>query len=394
MTDAAVPTANFGDHTLGIYLRGMFADETPEVTTNLARLEDQAEAVLTPQALGYIVPSAGSGATAQANRVAFDRWRIVPRMLRSGVQRDLSRTVLGTSMPAPVMIAPVGVQTLAHPDGELATARAAAALGVPYIHSTQAAYSFEQVAEAGGDAPRWYQLYWPTDTDVCVSFLDRAKAAGFSTLVLTLDTTLLGWRPADLDRGFLPFLHNVGLANYLTDPAFLAKLDRSVEEDPRAATMRWARMFPNPGLSWSHLPFLREHWDGPIVLKGICAVEDARLAVEHGMDGIVVSNHGGRQVDGAVAALDALPAIADAVGDDLTVLFDSGVRTGADVVKALALGARAVLVGRPFLYGLALAGQRGVDHVLRCLLAELDLTLALSGYTSPDQLSRGSLTAA
>ncbi|MFI6326080.1 alpha-hydroxy-acid oxidizing protein [Nonomuraea sp. NPDC050556] len=379
--------SNLGDHQLGIYLSGMFDGKTPDITTDLAALEDRAREVLSPQAMGYIVPSAGHGETARANRAAFDRWRIVPRMLRGvAAQRDHSTTVLGTTMPAPVLIAPVGVQTLAHPDGELATARAAAAVGVPYIHSTAAAHTFEQVAEANGDGQRWYQLYWPTDQDVCLSFLRRARAAGFTTLVLTLDTTLLGWRPADLDRGFLPFLHDVGLANYLSDPAFQEKAGGS-------PTMHWAQMFPHPGLSWDDLPFLRDHWDGPIVLKGIVSVEDARLAVRHGMDGIVVSNHGGRQVDGAVAALDALGPIAEAVGSDLTVLFDSGVRTGADVVKALALGARAVLLGRPFLYGLALGGQQGVEHVLRCLLGELDITVALSGHSSCGELSRASLQA-
>jgi isopentenyl diphosphate isomerase/L-lactate dehydrogenase-like FMN-dependent dehydrogenase len=386
------PRANYSDYQTGIYANGMFAGELPAISTDLASLEERARAVLSPEAMGYIAHSAGSGATARANRAAFDRWRIVPRMLRSGTWRDLSCTILGTPMPAPVMIAPIGVQTLAHPDGELATARAAAALRLPYIHSTAAAHSFEQVAEANAEAPRWYQLYWPTDKDVCVSFLGRAKASGYSALVVTLDTLLLGYRPADLDRGFLPFLKLQGLANYLDDPAFLAGLAKPPAEDPGAAVLHWAQMFPNPGLSWQDLPFLREHWDGPILLKGIVSVDDAKLAANHGVDGIVVSNHGGRQVDGAIGALDALPAIAQAVGDQLTVLFDSGLRTGADVVKALALGAQAVLIGRPVLYGLALGGQQGVEHVLRCLLAELDLTLALSGYTSHRQLTPQSLT--
>ncbi len=386
------PPANYSDYQLSIYVDGMFAGKAPAITTDLAALEERARGVLSPEAMGYIVPSAGSGATARANRAAFGRWQIVQRMLRSGTQRDLSCTILGTSLPAPVMIAPMGVQTLAHPDGELATARAAAELGLPYIHSTAAAHSFEQAAEANGDGPRWYQLYWPTDNDVCISFLRRAKASGYSTLVLTLDTLLLGYRPADLDRGFLPFLKMQGLANYLDDPAFLAGLAKPPSEDSAAAVLHWAQMFANPGLSWQDLPFLREHWDGPIVLKGICSAEDAKLAADHGMDGIVVSNHGGRQVDGAIGALDTLPAIAQAVGDRLTVLFDSGLRTGADVVKALALGAQAVLIGRPVLYGLALGGQQGVEHVLRCLLADLDLTLALSGYTSHRQLTRQSLS--
>jgi lactate 2-monooxygenase len=381
--------ANFGDHQLSIYVQGMFADTRPEITTDLAGLESQATASLSAEAMGYIVPSAGSGATARANLAAFERWRLVPRLLRGTAERDLSCTVLGTEMPAPVVIAPVGVQTLAHPDGELATARAAAALGLTYTHSTQASHSFEQVASAAGS--RWYQLYWPTDRDVCLSFLDRARAGGYSVLVVTLDTGTIGWRPADLDRGFLPFLKGEGLANYLSDPAFQAKLTKPVAEDPTAAVMHWAQMFPNLGLTWEDLSFLRDHWDGPIVLKGITSAEDAKLAAEHGVDGLVVSNHGGRQVDGAVAALDALPGIADAVGEQLTVLFDSGVRTGTDAAKALALGARAVLIGRPFLYGLALAGQAGVEHVLRCLLAELDLTLALSGYANHRELNRDSL---
>ncbi|MBY4014155.1 alpha-hydroxy-acid oxidizing protein [Rhodococcus fascians] len=391
MTEAR--PSNFSDHQLGIYAAGMFAQQTPPITTNLARLENQAAEKLSPEALGYIVASAGSGSTARANRAAFDKWAIAPRMLRSSAARDHACTVLGTEMPAPLLIAPVGIQTLAHPEGELATVRAAAELGVPYIHSTQASHSFEQIAEAGGDAPRWYQLYWPTDESVLLSFLQRAKDTGFTTLVLTLDTTLLGWRPADLDRGYLPFLANLGIENYLSDPAFQAGLAQPVEENPVAAAMHWAQMFPNPGLSWKNLAFLREHWDGPIVLKGICTVGDARQAAAHGVDGIVVSNHGGRQIDGARPSLDALPSIVEAVGDELTILFDSGVRTGADMAKALALGADAVLLGRPFLYGLALGGQEGVAHVLRCLLAEFDLVTSLSGHTGAGELGRDSIEA-
>ena len=382
---------NFGDFQVGLYLDGMLNGKTPPLTTNLAKLEEHAREALSPEAMGYIVPSAGNGATTRANREAFSRWRIVPRMMRGARERDLSCTVLGTPMPAPVLLAPVGVQSLAHPEGELASARAAAAIGVPFIHSTAASHSFEDVAQASGDAPRWYQLYYPTDLDVCRSFLDRAKASGFTTLMVTLDTTILGWRPADLDRGYLPFLAQEGVANYFTDPVFRSKLAKPIEEDPGTATFLWAGMFPNPGLTWSDLPFLRDNWDGPIVLKGVVAVEDAKLAADHGMDGIVVSNHGGRQVDGSIGALDALAAVAEAVGDRMTILFDSGIRTGTDVLKALALGAEAVLIGRPYLYGLALAGQAGVEHVLRCLLAELDLALTLSGYPDPAVLTAEAL---
>jgi len=384
---------HFGDHQVSIYAAGMLAGQAPAWTTDLASLERHAAEVLPPEALGYIVPSAGGGSTARANVAAFEQWRIVPRMLRDHATRDLSTEVLGTPMAAPVLLGPVGVQTLAHPEGELATARAAAALGLTYVHSTQAGHSIEQAAEANGDGERWFQLYWPTHDELCESFLSRAQASGYSTLVLTLDTTLLGWRPKDLDRGYLPFLANQGIANYTSDPVFSAMLDKPAEEDPATAGLAFAGVFPNPGLSWEQLPWLRERWDGPIVLKGVQHVDDARRAVDAGVQGVVVSNHGGRQVDGAVASLDVLPGIAEAVGEQLTVLFDSGVRSGPDVLKALALGADAVLLGRPYLYGLALGGQEGVEHVLRCLLAELDLTMGNAGCSTladlvPDLLTR------
>lgn len=384
---------HFGDHQVSIYAAGMLAGQTPAWTTDLASLERHAAEVLPPEALGYIVPSAGGGSTARANVAAFEQWRIVPRMLRDHATRDLSTEVLGTPMAAPVLLGRVGVQTLAHPEGELATARAAAALGLTYVHSTQAGHSIEQAAEANGDGQRWFQLYWPTHDELCESFLSRAQASGYSTLALTLDTTLLGWRPRDLDRGYLPFLANQGIANYTSDPVFSAMLDKPAEEDPATAGLAFAGVFPNPGLSWEQLPWLRERWDGPIVLKGVQHVDDARRAVDAGVQGIVVSNHGGRQVDGAVASLDVLPGIAEAVGEQLTVLFDSGVRSGPDVLKALALGADAVLLGRPYLYGLALGGQEGVEHVLRCLLAELDLTMGNAGCSTladlvPDLLTR------
>ncbi|MEP7737834.1 lactate 2-monooxygenase [Nocardioides sp. 31GB23] len=385
---------HFGDHQISIYVDGMIGGTTPAITTDLASLETAAAQVLDPAPLGYIVPSAGGGSTARANVAAFERWRIVPRMLRDHATRELSTEVLGTAMAAPVLLGPVGVQTLAHPDGELASARAATAMGLPFVQSTQADHSIEQVAEASGDGARWYQLYWPSDPELCESFLARARASGYTHLVVTLDTTMLGWRPQDLDRGYLPFLANQGIASYTTDPVFNARLEKPADEDPVGAGIAFAGVFPNPGLSWDQLPWLRERWPGPIVLKGVQHVGDARLARDHGVEGIVVSNHGGRQVDGAVASLDVLPGIAEAVGDDLCVLFDSGVRSGPDVFKALALGAEAVLLGRPYLYGLALGGQPGVEHVLRCLLAELDLTLGNAGYAShrdlgPEALVRG-----
>jgi len=386
----SVPLSNYANE---IYLQGL-GDVRPAFTTDPSALEESARSIMEPGPFWYVAGSAGSGATTSANREAFDRWRLVPRMLRDATNRSLATTVLGTAMPAPVLLAPIGVQSIVHPDGELATARAAAELGVPMIMSTASSYSIEEVAAANGDGPRWFQLYWPNDPDICASFLTRARAAGFTTLVVTLDTWLLGWRPHDLDQSYLPFIRGTGVAVYFSDPAFRARLAKPPEEDLLQALPLWLTTAIGVDKSWDQLPFLRSHWDGPIVLKGIQHVDDARRAADAGMDGIVVSNHGGRQVDGAVASLDALPAIAEAVGDQLAVLFDSGVRTGADILKALALGAQAVLLGRPYVYGLAHGGQDGVRHVVRSVLADLDLTMALSGHRSLDELTPESLVRA
>ncbi|GAA2105931.1 lactate 2-monooxygenase [Actinomadura alba] len=378
--------SSFADFQNEIYLNGL-GDVLPGLPTDLTRLERLARKRLSPGAHGYVAGSAGTGATARANREAFDRWRIVPRMLRDVTVRDLSVEVLGASLPAPVLLGPVGVLSIVHPDGELAVARAASALNVPMVLSSAASYTIEEVAEAGGEGPRWFQLYWPKDPEIAASFLGRAKAAGYTALVVTLDTPMLGWRPHDLDQAYLPFLRGIGVANYFSDPAFLKGIGGSVGADRSTALLHWAAIFGNPAVTWDDLGFLREHWDGPIVLKGIQHTDDARRAVDAGIDGVIVSNHGGRQVDGAVGALDMLPEVVAAVGERTTVLFDSGIRSGADVVKALALGARAVLVGRPYAYGLGLAGEAGVRHVLRCLMAELDLTMALSGITRPADLT-------
>ncbi|MGM1057924.1 lactate 2-monooxygenase [Saccharothrix sp. Mg75] len=378
---------SFAAYQNEIYLQGL-AGTVPPFTTDPEALEASARERLGPGPFWYVAGAAGGGGTARANREAFDDWRIVPRMLTDATVRHLGTTVLGTEMPAPVMLAPVGVQSILHPDGELATARAAAGLGVPFVLSTASSHTIEEVAEAAPDAARWFQLYWPNDPDVAVSILGRARAAGYRVLVVTLDTWTLAWRPHDLDRSYLPFIRGIGTAIPFSDPAFRAGLAAAPEEDKPMAILRWVQMFTGTDKSWDQLSFLREHWDGPIVLKGIQHVDDARKAVDAGVDGIVVSNHGGRQVDGAVASLHVLPEIADAVGERVEVLFDSGVRSGADVVKALALGAKAVLVGRPFAYGLAHGGEAGVRHVLRGLLADFDLTLGLSGHRSPAELNR------
>ncbi|MFD9963607.1 lactate 2-monooxygenase [Amycolatopsis sp. NPDC058986] len=381
----------FGGYQNEIYLQGL-GGTYPPCSTDATKLEASAQQLLGAGPFSYVAGAAGSGATARANREAFDRWRLVPRMLTGATDRDLSTTLFGERLAAPVLVAPVGVQSIVHAEAESASAKAAASVGLPYILSTASSTSIEDVAAANGEGQRWFQLYWPADSDVCASILARAKRAGFSTLVVTLDTWTLAWRPGDLDQAYLPFLHGEGLAIPFSDPVFRGMLEKTPEEDTPTAVLRWIGMVTGTDRTWDRLPFLREHWDGPIVLKGIQHVGDARRAMEAGMDGIVVSNHGGRQVDGAIASLDALPGVVAAVGDRIEVLFDSGIRTGADVVKALALGAKAVLLGRPWVYGLAHAGESGVRHVLRSLLADLDLTMGLSGHRTladlgPDSLS-------
>ncbi|MEU0880575.1 alpha-hydroxy-acid oxidizing protein [Lentzea sp. NPDC005914] len=360
---------------------------TPLCTTDGTALEDSARRLLAPGPFGYVAGGAGSGATVRANREAFDRWRIVPRMLRGAHVRDLGTTLFGERLPAPVLLAPVGVQSIVHPDGELASARAAAKHGLPFVISTMSSYSLEQIA-AQSDGPRWFQLYWPNDDEVCLSLLRRARHAGCTTLVVTLDNWTFGWRTADLDNDYSPAAQGIGTATAFSDPVFRSKLARPPEDDRQAAIAEWKAMFTGVDRTWDEVAFLRQNWPGPLVLKGILHPDDALKAVDAGADGVVVSNHGGRQVDGAVAALDALPDIRKAVGNRVSVLFDSGVRTGADLVKALCLGADAALIGRPYIYGLAHGGEAGVGQVLNHFLTEFDLNLALSGVVKRSDLHR------
>lgn len=363
----------------------------PRVPTRLDVLEQRAKEVLKPEAYDYVAGAAGSEDTLRANLEAFRRWRIVPHMLHNVERRDLSIELFGSKLPAPVALAPVGVQGIIHKDAEIATGRAAASLGVPFTLSTVSSRSIEDVAKAMGDATRWFQLYWAQHPEITASLLERAERAGYSALVVTLDTTILAWRPRDLDHGYLPFLTAEGLANYYSDPVFCAELKCKPEENRTAAITLWRNIFSNTRLTWDDIAWLRAHTKLPIILKGIVRGDDAARAVDHGVDGIVVSNHGGRQVDGAVATLEALPGVLEAVGGRFPVLLDSGIRRGADALKALALGARAVLLGRPYVWGLAVAGEDGVRDVIENFVAEFDLTMALSGYTRVSELSPDAL---
>ncbi len=373
-----------------IYLGGL-GGQLPELPFTYPEWEAQAMAEMDAGAVGYVAGGAGLERTMEANLRAFDRWQFVPRMMRDVEVRDNRTEVLGTPLPSPFMIAPVGVQSIVHDEGELATARAAGDLAIPFIASTAASFTLEEVAEANGDSPRWFQLYWPNDRNVALSLVKRAEAAGYGAVVVTLDTKLLAWRPRDLATAYLPFIHQVGVANWFKDPAFAALLADPVEENPIGAVLQWVATFSDKSLTWADLAWLRTQTDLPILVKGVQHPQDAKDAVAHGADGIIVSNHGGRQVDGAIGALTALPGCVEAVGPDVPVLFDSGVRSGADAAKAVALGARAVLVARPWCWGLGLDGEAGVRHVLRCLLAEYDLTLGLLGLASTSQLDTSML---
>ncbi len=368
-----------------IYQGGLMGKRI-SVPVPIALLEQKAKEILSPQAWDYVAGGAGGEETIRANRDAFERWKLVPRMLCDVSERDLSTEILGTKLPAPVLLGPVGVQGIIHKGAETETARAAAALGIPMVLSTVCSRPMEEVARANGGGVRWFQLYWSKDPELTASFLRRGEAAGFSALVVTLDIPILGWRERDLQYPYLPFLMGEGVVNYFSDPVFRSRLAKPPEEDPVSAIRLWGSVFANPALTWDDLKFLRKNTKLPILLKGILHGEDAARAMDCGVDGIIVSNHGGRQADGAIAALDALPKVVEVVKERAPVLFDSGIRRGADALKALALGARAVLLGRLYIWGLAVGGEQGVRDVVQNFLADLDITLGLCGCTSVREL--------
>ncbi len=398
-----------------IYTGGVFG-RRPAVPTSWPALERAARARLPAKAYGYVAGGAGVESTMDADRAALSRWRLVPRMLRDVSVRDTTVSLFGRRLPLPLLLAPIGALGIVHRAADAAVARAAAAQGIPMIFSNQASVSMEDCAAVMGDAPRWFQLYWSTSDELVASLVGRAERAGCSAIVVTLDTTMLGWRPRDLDRGYLPFGVGDGLAQYTGDPVFRRLAESGAASGPaprpriselpaalrsvrrmvsttgrppgaaRAMVQTFLQTYSRPSLTWADIPTLRSMTALPIVLKGIQRPDDARRAVDIGVDGIVVSTHGGRQVDGARGALDSLPGVVAAVDGAVPVLMDSGIRGGADILKAVALGARAVCVGRPYALALGLAGQRGVDELLANLAAEFDLTLGLCGYASVDEV--------
>ncbi|KAI0329024.1 FMN-dependent alpha-hydroxy acid dehydrogenase [Cubamyces sp. BRFM 1775] len=402
------------------YARELFASRRPPVLGSVDpdKIEAAAREKLkdSPGSFGFVFGNAGSGETYRNNRAAFGKWQIVPRMLRDVTHRTIETTLFGVPHPSPLIIAPIGCQGILHEDGELATARAAEKLEIPIILSGASTRSIEAVANANGTGHRWYQLYWPVNDGITLSLLRRAKTSGYSALVVTVDTMAIGWRPFDVDSAFLPFLHSVGIQVALSDPEFMKaqgfdpdadtdipefpydplKLDelylKGDEKTRRGVRLAaaWGQQAVNGVFrTWEHLKFLRQNWDNTLIVKGIVSVEDAELAIDNGVDAIVVSNHGGRQVDGSISTLLALERImqspkvkAAQASGKFTVLFDSGVRSGADIFRAIAIGAQGILLGRTYAYALAVAGQAGVEAHIKSILAEFELTLGLSGYRS------------
>ncbi|MFI5507234.1 alpha-hydroxy-acid oxidizing protein [Mycobacterium sp. NPDC051804] len=380
----------YSDYEFEIYLQGL-SGVLPTLPMSFAELEAKAQAAMPPGIWSYVAGGAGDERTQRVNVTAFENWGLMPRMFVGAAERDLSVDFLGLNLPSPAMLAPVGVIGLCAQDGhgDLATARAAARTKVPMIASTMSADPMEAVAAELGDTPGFFQLYTPKDRDVAASFVRRAEAAGFKGIVVTLDTWIPGWRPRDLTTSNFPFLRGHCLANYTSDPVFLDSLAQSPEENRQAMIMQWISIFGNP-LMWDDLPWLRSLTTLPILVKGICHPDDVRRAKDGGVDAIYCSNHGGRQANGGIPAIDCLPGVVEAA-DGMPVLFDSGIRSGVDIVKAIALGASAVAIGRPYTYGLALGGEDGIVHVLRSLLAEADLTMAVDGYRSLKELTPDAL---
>lgn len=409
-----------------IYVNG-FAGRTPIVPARWQELYEKGKAAMSQEAFAYIAGGAGLEKTMEANRRGFARWHILPRMLRNVEHRSTSVTIFGKTLPSPFLLSPIGVLEMVHPEADLAVAQAAASMGVPFIFSNQASVPMEQTAAVMGNSPRWFQLYWSKSDELVASLVQRAEKSGCQAIVVTLDTTMLGWRPRDLNLGYLPFMEGKGIAQYTSDPVFMRLAQEQMRQPqpletkpkptlkamaglwkmaktfpgnpivnffsplPRAAVRLFVNIYSRPSLTWDNLGFLRQITSLPIVLKGILHPEDARRAIDEGVDAIMVSNHGGRQVDGAIGAIDALPEIVKAVEGKIPVLMDSGIRSGADAFKAIALGATAVGIGRPYAFALAIGGKEGVEELLRHFLADFELTMALAGCCSVEEIRSAGL---
>ena len=410
------------DRQKEIYLNG-FAGVQPSVPVSTYSLEEVAKKNMSPQAYAYIAGGAGNESALRGNRAAFEKYKILPRMLRDVSTCDISVKLFNQKLPSPLLLAPIGVLEMTHPEADLAIGKAAASLGLPYIFSNQSSKPMEEVAAAMGSGPHWFQLYWSKSNELVKSFVQRAEKCGCSAIVVTLDTTVLGWRTRDLDMAYLPFLEGKGIAQYTSDPVFQKLMDELEPQAKRTITMQSIRglidmvknypggnflsklksgrpikavqkfvsIYSNPALTWEYLKFLKTITQLPVLLKGILHPDDARKAIDYGMNGIIVSNHGGRQVDGSISTLEALPSIVEVVQGKIPVLMDSGIRGGADIFKALALGANAVCLGRPYVYGLAIAGEQGVKEVLQNTLNDFELTMALAGCATISEITRGTL---
>ncbi len=406
-----------------IYSNG-FAGIKPIVPIDPQKLEDAAAGKMSPEAHGYILGGAGNESTIRNNRTAFEKYKIVPRMLRNVSERDTSIELFGQKLSSPFLLSPIGVLEMVHKEADVAVGKAAAELGIPYIFSNQSSKPMEEVAAAMGNSPRWFQLYWSKSRELVVSFVQRAERSGCSAIAVTLDTTMLGWRTRDLDMAYLPFMEGRGIAQYTSDPVFQKLMDTPEPSTKRKITLplldglitmtknypgsgffsklksgrpikavqKFVSIYSNPALTWDDLKFLREHTKLPILLKGILHPDDARKTIDYGMDGIIISNHGGRQVDGSTSSFEALPKITEVVNGKIPILLDSGIRGGSDAFKAIALGAKAVCIGRPYVYGLTLAGQQGVSEVLRNFLADFDLTMGLAGCKNISEINKESLS--
>lgn len=398
-----------------IYLKG-FAGALPIIPTKFSTLEKAAKKIISQKAFAYIAGGAGREGTMAANRQGFNKIKIVPRMLRDVSLRDTSIELFGKKLPSPFFLSPIGVLELMNTDADLAVGKAAASMKVPMIFSNQASKPMEEVSAAMGDGVRMFQLYWSKSNDLVASFVQRAERCGCSAIIVTLDTTMLGWRTRDLDLAYLPFLEGKGIAQYTSDPVFQKLMDepdfnppvkkaitiqsiagllemtknypgsgflkKLKSGRPRKAVQKFVSIYSNPAVTWDDLKFLRTITKLPIVLKGILHADDAKKTIDYGMDGILVSNHGGRQVDGSISTIEALPKIVEAINNQIPIMLDSGIRGGADAFKALALGATAVGIGRPFAFALAIAGEPGVSELLKNYLADFELTMGLAGCRS------------